>query len=155
MFVIHIMQFFTIWKSVDCLILTVMRMFFALQFVFIPRINSQLHQFVDTWNRDSIRTENGLTPLQLWSRGILSATPQIQEEIAEGLLIDADYGVETGEQSHTNIFDSESVVVPEIDVGLCDQQLEYIYDHYNPLQRGDCNGIDVYIAVREHIASVI
>ena len=110
---------------------------FALQFVFIPRINSQLHQFVDTWNRHSIRTENGLTPLQLWSRGILSATPQIQEEIAEGLAIDADYGVEIGEQSHTNIFDSESVIVPEIDVGLGDQQLEYIYDHFNPLQRSD------------------
>ena len=74
----------------------------------------------------SIHTENGLTPLQLWSRGTLSATPQIQKEIAEGLAIDADYGVEIGEQSHTNIFDSESVV-QEIDVGLCDQQLEYIY----------------------------
>ena len=94
---------------------------FALQFVFIPRINSQLHQFVDTWNR-----------------GILSATPQIQEEIAEGLAIDADYGVEIGEQSHTNIFDSESVVVAEIDVGLGYQQLEYIYnDHFNLLQRSD------------------
>ena len=25
------------------------------------------------------------------------------------------------------------------------QELEYLCDHYNPIQRSDCNGVDIYI----------
>ena len=58
---------------------------FAIHYVFLPRINRLLCQFSNGWNNHALRTENSLTPIQLWSRGMLSAPPDIQEEIVEGL----------------------------------------------------------------------
>lgn len=126
---------------------------FALQFVFIPRINSQLAQFVNAWNRHPLRTENGLTPLQLWNRGLLSASPLWQNEIAEGLTVSDDYGVDSYTQG-TVCFDQGAVTVPEIELNMSDQELEYLRDHYNPLQRSDCNGVDIYIQVKDYITSL-
>ena len=60
---------------------------FALHYVFLPRINTQLHQFVSAWNNHPLRTENGLTPMQLFSRGIISASEEFQADIASGLLV--------------------------------------------------------------------
>ena len=102
---------------------------FALHFVFQPRINCQLTQFVNAWNRHPLRTENGLIPLQLWNRGLLSsASPQWQDEIAEGLMVSDDYGVESHIQA-TNYFDQENVVVPEIELNMSNQELEYLQNH--------------------------
>ena len=50
---------------------------FSLQFVFIPRINAQLDLFASAWNNHPIRTENGLSPLQLWTRGLLRSSINI------------------------------------------------------------------------------
>ena len=124
---------------------------FALQFVFIPRINSQLTQFVNAWNRHPLCSENALTPLQLWNRGLLSASPLWQNEIAQGLTVSDDYGVESYTQA-TVCFDQ--VTVPDIELDMSDRELEYLRDHYNPLQRSDCNGVDIYIQVKDYITSL-
>lgn len=44
---------------------------FVLHFVFIPRINQQLHSFKAAYCRHKLRTEHNHSPLQLWTRGIL------------------------------------------------------------------------------------
>lgn len=46
------------------------------------------------------------------------------------------------------------VVVPEIEPDLNDSELVYIQQHYNPLQKSDYNGVDIYLQVKEHIASL-
>ena len=62
--------------------------------IFLLRINAQLVQFVNAWNRHSLRTENGLTPSQLSNTGgLLSASTQFQNEIASGLAVSNEYGV--------------------------------------------------------------
>lgn len=45
---------------------------FALHFVFLPRINQQLRSFKEAYCRHKLRTEHNCTPLQLWTRGILT-----------------------------------------------------------------------------------
>ena len=57
---------FMIWKTLECSIQTVTWIYFSLQYVFLPRINAQLVQFVNAWNRHPLRTENGLTPSLLF-----------------------------------------------------------------------------------------
>ena len=42
---------------------------FCLHYVFLPRINDSLQQFVTTWNHHPLRTESNLSPLQLWMTG--------------------------------------------------------------------------------------
>ena len=76
---------------------------FALHYVFLPRINNQLVQFVSAWNRHPLRTENGLTPLQLWNRGLLSGSAELQNDIASGLSVADHYGVDTGNTYHKRV----------------------------------------------------
>ena len=46
------------------------------------------------WNHHLLRTEHGLSPLQLWQRGMLSASPQWQQGILDGFRVPADYGID-------------------------------------------------------------
>ena len=62
---------------------------YALRFVFLPRINSDLSQFLSTWNHP-MRTEHEISPLVLWQQGMLSAELQWQQEILDGFRVPAD-----------------------------------------------------------------
>ena len=124
---------------------------FSLLFVFLPRLNVQLTQFADAWNMHPLRTENCLSPMQLWDRGLLSAAAHWQEEISAGLTVQADYGVEVDTLSNSYIFNETQVTVPEVSIILSDQQLQYINDNFNPLQRSEYNGIDIYGMVRDYL----
>ena len=44
---------------------------FALHYIFLPRINQSLEEFVGAWNNYAIRTEDGQTPNQLFTAGSL------------------------------------------------------------------------------------
>ena len=115
---------------------------FALHYVFLPRINNQLHQFVSAWNNHPLRTENGLIPMQLFARGIISASEEFQADIACGLSVDDDYGVDVGGSMFTS--DHDGVVIPDVGFTPTDTQLYYIEEHFNSLLRRDYNGVDVY-----------
>jgi hypothetical protein len=47
---------------------------FALQLVFVPRINDSLNAWRNTHNNHVIRTEHNRTPLQIWYEGMLTPT---------------------------------------------------------------------------------
>ena len=126
---------------------------FALNYVFLPRINHQLFQFANAWNRHPLRTENGLSPLQLWNRGLLSASIEFQSEICNGMVVDEDYGIDTYFGT-THNSDTISVRVPEIEVELTDSELAYIHNNYNPLQSSD-EGVDIYIQLKNYLATLI
>ena len=42
---------------------------FCLHYVFIPRINNSLREFMTTWNHHPLSTERNRSPLQLWLTG--------------------------------------------------------------------------------------
>ena len=44
---------------------------FALHYIYLPRINESLLEFKDAWNSHKVRTEQGLTPAQLFTSGAL------------------------------------------------------------------------------------
>ena len=54
---------------------------FALQYVFLPRINSALNRFAQRWNSHGIQTEHGLSLSQLFTRGMLSCVNQITQHL--------------------------------------------------------------------------
>ena len=47
---------------------------FCLHFVYVPRINDHLEKWMNAWNMHSVRTEQNYSPLQLWTRGLLSCS---------------------------------------------------------------------------------
>lgn len=125
---------------------------YTLHYVFMPRINSQLAQFSSAWNQHPLRTENGLSPLQLWTRGLLSSPVEWQNEISSGLMMNEElYGAETYEDAFSSCFDRVDI---RFDFSLTQQQMQYLRDNYNPLQYSDNNGIDIYIDVKMYIESL-
>ena len=54
---------------------------FCLQYIFLPRINESLQQFMTMWNHHPLGTESNLSPLQLWMTGEHPCDPL--ESIAE------------------------------------------------------------------------
>lgn len=53
-----------------------------------------------------------------------------------------------------DLYDQQGVVVEEIAHDLNESELYYIREHYNPLQRSDCNGADIYIRLKEYTATL-
>ena len=127
---------------------------YAVHYVFLPRINNHLQQFVAAWNNHPLRTERGLTPLQLWQRGMHSASPQWQEEILSGFRVSPDYGVDEG-SFFSSTFDCPSVVVPGIDLSFTHDQRALMQQMYCPLEHSNQGGMDIYINVRQYIANVL
>ena len=46
---------------------------FALQYVFLPRINTSLAEFQRQWNNHGLRTSNHQSPLALWHTNMITA----------------------------------------------------------------------------------
>lgn len=55
---------------------------FCLGYVFIPRLEADLQNFIQTWNCHPLRTEGNLTPEQLWGIGMLQV-PVPEPELTE------------------------------------------------------------------------
>ena len=119
---------------------------FCLQYIFVPRLNLQLQKFVEGWNSHPLRTEGGLSPLQLWTRGMCLAAQDV-------LLQPSEYGIDT-EYGSTS-FDSESIVVPVTRVELTPAQIDYIKDHHHPLAHSEYNGVDLYLSLYGTVSAMM
>ncbi len=58
---------------------------FALHYVFIPRINQCLNQFIQSWNAHVLSGTAGRTPMQLWIEGQLSMSSSQRGSAFEAL----------------------------------------------------------------------
>ena len=140
---------FTKWKTLVSLILIGMR----ICLLFIMSLFLVL-MFSCCSSYHPIRTEHGLSPLQLWQRGMISASPRWQQEIAEGFYVSPDYGIH--EDDHfINSFDQPRVLVPRTNINLTPHQKRQLEDQYSPFQYSDHGGIDIYVDVRNHIFDLL
>lgn len=118
---------------------------FALHYVFMPRLNSQLSRFAEGWNNHPLRTEHGLSPKQLWTRGACLASDDIISQPEE-------YGIYTDASDE---FDAGSVVIPETSLQLTAAQFRHIASQHNPLAPSEYMGLDVYISVCETVFDML
>ena len=129
---------------------------FAIHYTFIPCINVQLVQFMNAWNNHPLRTEHGLSPIQLWQQGMLSAFPAWQQEILAGFRVPAHYGVDcntTTSISHT--FDQPSVIIPEIHLLFTTQQLMQLQALFSHFQTSDNAALDIYVNIRQYLVDIL
>ncbi|KAB0801248.1 hypothetical protein PPYR_05602 [Photinus pyralis] len=125
---------------------------FCLHYVFLPRIEKCLEEFVNQWNHHSLSSARAKSPFQLWSLAHLEG--QHYENIV-GMEDDAYfenpnlYGLdEMGPPPE--IETSNSVVVPEFELHLSDQQMHRINVSIPDVMSddGQC-GISHYLKIRE------
>ena len=51
---------------------------YALQFVFVPRIQNSLNEFKEGWNYHQLSTEQNKSPYQIWMLGMMDSNRGVQ-----------------------------------------------------------------------------
>lgn len=111
----------------------------ALQYVYLPRINSSLCEFKNQWNHHGMRTTGHQSPLALWHMGMLN----VQEE--SDLVNWEAYGIDY-DGPLADIVTNNDVVVPD-SLTLTDRQLQELEESVNPLTDDGNNDINHYLNV--------
>lgn len=117
---------------------------FALEYVFIPRINKNLIQFIASWNNHPMRTASSKSPVQVWTEGVY-------RNVRDGCLIDYDhevddfYGVDFG-GPNPELRTANDIQIPDLDLELTEDQKGEIYA-INPLDDDNNNGVEHYLRI--------
>jgi len=110
---------------------------FCLHYVYLPRLNIVLQEFMECWNNHSLSTEGNLTPNQLFIRGaieqnIYPSHPQLL------------HSCQSLGNTDESVLPEEQVSVPRIRFQPCDDLQTILSEQINPLQHSDNFAIDLY-----------
>eukprot|EP00111_Clytia_hemisphaerica_P011752 TCONS_00034514-protein len=122
---------------------------FCLHYIFIPRINKLLDEFVTSWNNHPLRTEQNLTPNQLWTYGFFETETLIDDTS----IVDDNYGIDDfgpEPELQTNNY----VEIPEIENTLTEEEEQYITETFDPLENDDNHGIDLYTRLLDYLSNL-
>ena len=126
---------------------------FSLHFVYIPRINQALQEFIQSWNHHGKQTERGQNPHQLFTSGSI----QLQNAGSTALdffeeVLDT-YGIE--DTGNTSVDDDEQgIEVPPIDIRISEQQMEMLQNLVNPLDSSEEFGVDLFESTKAFMGSL-
>ena len=115
---------------------------FALQYVYLPRINRALKTFEEGWNDHGIRTAQHHSPRQLFVQGCM----QLQHSGLTAMdifeQVDDSYGIDTDEI--TPSLPESEVTIPELRISIPLADLSDLQLQFDPLSRSDNYGIEIY-----------
>lgn len=127
------------------------RHLFALQYIYVPRINQALKTFQEGWSHHGMRTVSHQTPYQQFTRGALELHSSGLVALDFFLNVDEnDYGVSVEDPVPPDV---PSVTVPEVNFHLQGHELNQLIAMFDPLQESDNYGIDLYLSVLELVNS--
>ena len=107
---------------------------FALHYVFLARINSCLREFAAQWQNHPLSTESNMSPLQLFTAGVLENIYSVYSGI-DGILNANninDYGVDLHGPLPVDD-DDYQVSVPATELELTYEQTNFLENHCDPL----------------------
>lgn len=114
----------------------------ALQYVFMSRINKALTEFISTWNNHSLRTEHSHTPLQLFTSGILLLRHSGLDALDLIQDIDENYGYD--EEGPAPSREESRVQVPQSSVRFSENDMNILRQTVDPTGPSNDYGIDMY-----------
>ena len=113
---------------------------YALHYVFLPRINASLQDFMNGWNNHPLSTENGLTPLQLYT-AYAQGSSLFEDEHVDPTTYGRDPNSEVPDDDVRN----ETVVVPVVDIPISTSSAQSLRQNIDPLQQCDDFGKQLYL----------
>ena len=131
---------------------------FALHYVYIPRINQALEQFVEAWNHHGVRTESGQTPHQIFTAGSLRlrhsglSALDFFDTVPESYGVDNDLGVADDAEANG---DPEGVEIPATELDISPEQASELRSTVNPLAESENFGIDLFVQTVEVLRSFV
>lgn len=130
---------------------------YALHFVFLPRVNRSLEEFVLQWNNHPVRTEHSLSPLQIWMQGIYrhahSSQPAVQV-LLDPMNDPESYGV-SDDDPEPELQTNNHVEVPRSSIVLTDQDKTLLRLAIDPLADDGNYGIDLFLQAVQMVTHFI
>ena len=127
---------------------------FSLHYIFIPRINQALQQFLAAWNFHGVRTEHGQTPNQLFTAGSLLLRNSGLTAMDYFDMVPDVYGVDNEDVGVPSTSDDdEGMEIPPVNFDLSDVHMDELRSTIDPLSNSDDFGVDLYLQVLEQLAS--
>lgn len=121
----------------------------ALHFVYLPRINMCLSEFVSQWNNHSLSSVQGRTPMQLWHSGMIQNIDSIVDIHPDDL---ADYGIDDFEQPDFSDLDN-NVDIPENEFNLDERHIQHLQEQIQPTDDDGNYGINHFVHVVNFISN--
>lgn len=120
---------------------------FALQYVFLPRINRALDIFTMQWNNHPMRTEGNRSPLQIWTAGFYEFAESSYRAVRDVLDVQqvdfSEYGIDDNGPT-PDVQTNNNVIVPRSLVSLSPIELDFLHDRIDPLVEDGNYGIHSY-----------
>jgi hypothetical protein len=123
----------------------------ALHYIYIPRINRSLTEFINGWNNHSIRTANHKTPQQLFTAGCLILQHSGIDALDIETMVDNSYGIDPDSDIAAN---NENIVVPENRITFSGADMRALKTAIDPLGASDTYAIDLYEQTVQFISTL-
>ena len=129
---------------------------FSLHYVYLPRINLALSQFVSTFNNHGVSTEHNMTPHQLWISGILNHHSSnyagvrgvVNNTLPDDLRL---YGDDPTAPAPDPDNDSVGVDVGSINTNFPSHVITVLEETFAPMEQDGNQGMDIYLQVRQFL----
>lgn len=113
---------------------------FCLHYVYLPRIERAVTEFINQWNNHGLSTQGGRTPLQLWHSGVLS-NPQILRDTGDF----ENYGIDE-DGPLPDLQTNNNVIIPDMSVTFNETTMNIIRQ-VNPLENDGNHGINLFTSL--------
>lgn len=115
----------------------------ALHYVYLPRINKSLSEFIQAWNNHPMRTTNNKSPQQLYTAGCLLLENSRIAALDFDDEVDNNYGIDMTD-THLQSDEQDAVVVPESRIRFSDRDIRALKSIVDPLGPSDNYGLDLF-----------
>ena len=118
------------------------RHLWALHYIFLPRINKALAEFVGSWNNHPIRTASYKSPQQLFTAGALLLQNSQLPAFDFFHNVDDEYGIDT--EGPVPSHDENGITIPESSLKFLVSDIATLKHNIDPLAVSEDYGLDLY-----------
>ena len=119
---------------------------YALHYIYIPRLNNTIDQFVMQWNNHPLSREGGYSPLQKWTEGFYQYAQSDYMTVREFLdprSVDHHYGIDDN-APHPELQTENHIEVPRSTIQLTEREFSTVLNDVHPLSDDGEHGISLY-----------
>ena len=130
------------------------RHLWALHYIFIPRINRSLKEFINSWNNHPLRTAGHKSPQQLFTAGALLLQNSQIAALDFFDSVDDSYGIDPDGPIPATVSE-EGIVIPQTTLRFSEDDMHVLQQHVDPFGVSDNYGIDLYEQTLHFISSFV
>ena len=128
---------------------------YALQYVYLPRINQSLQLFGESWNQHPLTSCNCMTPQQLWMRGILQNNHSGYTAVNDFFVQHTLSTLTLSNTGSISEIESERVEIRPTSISLTDDAIQDLHQEIQPLRNSESWGVDIYLETVSYMERIL